>query len=174
MIAQVKHKWLIVLVLLLTVGGCTHRPAEVLSKRKMQALLVDLHRTDGLISVIGYNYGHDYAVAAYYEYVLEKHGVTQAQFDSSLVWYTDHPLLFNRMYPKVLEQLKAEQEMYEQLSEDALSRKEAAYAKRRQNGDWRKWIDRHARPMDYSLWKDTVSTEILPPLGENPLFLQKK
>ena len=42
--------------------------------------------------------------------MLEKHGTTQAEFDSSLVWYTAHPQLFDKIYPKVIARLSAEEE----------------------------------------------------------------
>ena len=72
----------------------------------MTELLVDIHTTEGVMQVAGYNYGHDNEVKAIYAKVLEKHGVTQAQFDSSIVWYTDHPQYFQRVYPKVIKQLQ--------------------------------------------------------------------
>ena len=167
-----KRNLLILIVLALVASGCSIRPSGVLSKRKMQALLVDLHKTDGVVAVKGYNYGHDYDVEACYAYTLEKHGVTQAQFDSSLVWYTDHPLLFNRVYPKVLEQLKAEKEYYEQMSEEMIEKRAAARS-RQKNQDWKKWIDEHTRPMDISLWKDTFETEKMPSTYEKVLFFEK-
>jgi hypothetical protein len=76
----------------------------------MRDLLYDLHRADGAIQVAGYNYSHDEEVAGYYKNVLDKHGVTQAQFDSSLVWFTDNPQIFNKIYPKVVARLDAEYE----------------------------------------------------------------
>ena len=69
--------------------GC--RPRGVISDAKMRDVLYDLHRADGVIQVAGYNYSHDQEVAGYYKNVLDKHGITQAEFDSSLVWYTDNP-----------------------------------------------------------------------------------
>lgn len=91
---------------LLTIGGC--RPRSVLSVREMREVLYDLHRADGAIQVAGYNYSHDKELAVCYQSVLDKHGLTQAQFDSSLVWYTDHPQIFNKIYPKVVERLEKE------------------------------------------------------------------
>ena len=44
--------------------------------------------------------------------VLEKHGITQAQFDSSLVWYTANPQLFDKIYPKVLAAIEEEKDQY--------------------------------------------------------------
>ena len=40
------------------------------------------------------------------------HGVTQAQFDSCLAWYTAHPQLFDKIYPKVLKELDKEREAF--------------------------------------------------------------
>ena len=93
-------------VLLCVVVGC--RPRGILSNREMRDVLYDLHRADGAIQVAGYNYSHDQEVAGYYKNVLDKHGITQAQFDSSLVWYTNNPQIFNKIYPKVLERLEAD------------------------------------------------------------------
>ena len=84
----------------------------------MRAVLVDLHKTDALLQLSGLQYGHDEAANIYYAMTLERHGVTQAQFDSSLVWYTAHPLLFNKIYPKVLKDLAREREEFSAAHEE--------------------------------------------------------
>ena len=101
--------------MLLAVAGC--RPRSVLSNREMRDVLYDMHRADAAIQVAGYNYAHDIEVAGYYKNVLDKYGITQAQFDSSLVWYTNNPQIFNKIYPKVLERLEADFECEKQLRE---------------------------------------------------------
>ena len=95
--------------------GC--RPHGVLSNREMRDVLYDLHRVDGALQVAGYSYGHSQEVAGYYKNVLDEHGITQAQFDSSLVWYTDNPQIFNKIYPKVIERLEEDYEREKQLRE---------------------------------------------------------
>jgi hypothetical protein len=102
-------------VLLCVVVGC--RPRGILSNREMRDVLYDLHRADGAIQVAGYNYSHDQEVIGYYKNVLDKHGITQAKFDSSLVWYTDNPQIFNKIYPRVVERLEADYEMEKQIRE---------------------------------------------------------
>ena len=97
-------KLLIILCVLFAVVGC--RPRGVLSNREMRNVLYDLHRVDGALQVAGY-----------YKNVLDKYGITQAQFDSSLVWFTDNPQIFNKIYPKVLERLEADFEREKQLRE---------------------------------------------------------
>lgn len=103
--------WGCLLFFCLLLSSCAIRPDGVLSNRKMEQVLVDLHRADGILQVAGYNYGHDAAVMNYYQAVLARNGVTQAQFDSSLVWYTDHPAYFSRVYPRVMRDL---QRIYEE------------------------------------------------------------
>lgn len=105
-IGSVKIKHLIWFLCGLTLSSCVMRPREVLSNRKMVSLLADLHYAEGVLQAAGYQYGHDQEVNDYYAALLEKHGVTQAQFDSSLVWYTVHPQYFQRVYPKVLERVE--------------------------------------------------------------------
>ena len=97
----------ILLLSLVLFSSC--RPRGILHSWEMRDLLVDLHKTDALIQVSGMANGNYEAKGYYYAQVLAKHGVTQAQFDSSLVWYTAHPQLFDKIYPKVLAQLKAEE-----------------------------------------------------------------
>jgi len=115
-----RHIVLLTLVSLLVVlPGC--RPKGILSSREMRKLLVDLHKADATIQVSGMQYGHNEALNIYYSEVLEKHGVTQAQFDSSIVWYTTHPLLFDKIYPKVQADLKAEHEAFQKEFADELN-----------------------------------------------------
>ena len=100
----------ILLLALVLSSSCTIRPKGIMSSRKMERVLLDLHKTDGAMQVAGLSYGHDPELSAYYLGVLDKHGVTQAQFDSSLVWYTDHPQLFDKIYPRVIARLEKERD----------------------------------------------------------------
>jgi hypothetical protein len=71
----------------------------------MTEVLTDLHKLDGSLAAKGILYGKPDEKNAYYSSVLKKHGITQAQFDSSLVWYTKNPKKFDDVYIKVLENL---------------------------------------------------------------------
>lgn len=95
------------------------RPSGVLSSRQMRDILFDLHYADAVLQVAGYNYGHDEALAKYYQSVLDKYGVTQAQFDSSLVWYTDNPQIFDKIYPRVMTRLETARDECRALYEEA-------------------------------------------------------
>ncbi len=110
-ISNIKCPILIGLLFAGLLVGC--RPKGILHSWEMRAVIVDLHKTDALLQECGLQYGHTEEVNIYYAQVLEKHGVTQAEFDSSLVWYTAHPQLFDKIYPKVVAQLTAEREAFD-------------------------------------------------------------
>lgn len=103
--------YIIFLVLCLMVS-CNSR--HILSRRQMVDVLVDLHHADATLAAMGYNYGHDEDLRRCYFVVLEKHGITQAQFDSSLVWYTKHPERFDKIYPKVVARLEEDLKIWEE------------------------------------------------------------
>lgn len=106
--------WLFLITLLL--AGC--RPNGVLSSSEMRDVLIDLHKTDALLQVCGYQHGYDEVRNIYYAMVLQEHGITQAEFDSSLVWYTAHPQLFDKIYPKVLAAIEKERDQYYEAHKD--------------------------------------------------------
>lgn len=89
-------------ILLLT--ACS-RPKGVLDQGDMVKVLVDMHKTDAMLNDGGQNFGLYSFKSPYYKYVLKKHGVTQAEFDSSLVWYTKNPQKFTMVYNNVISQL---------------------------------------------------------------------
>lgn len=93
------------------VAGC--RPRDILSRREMQAVLLDLHKAEAVLQVSGYaSYAYEEEESKAYYITLQKHNLTQAQFDSSLVWYTKHPQLFDKIYPKVVAQLEQERDAF--------------------------------------------------------------
>lgn len=88
------------------------RPKGVLSVQEMEDLLYELHITDGVIDQAGLVYGHDEEQRAYYAVTMQKMGITQEEFDSSIVWYTHHPQTFNKIYPKVMKRLEDKKAEY--------------------------------------------------------------
>lgn len=142
--------------------GC--RPKGILHSGEMRAILVDLHKVDGMIQTEGMAYGHDDVTDLYYAQVLEKHGVTQAQFDSSIVWYTAHPVLFDKIYPKVKADLKKEHEAFKEMYADELNiqplgqttEEETVLAETRTitvvELDSMLWVALHGYPSTWNVW----------------------
>ena len=109
-ISNSRYQILLLLLIGATLVSC--RPHGILHSGEMRDVMVDLHKTDALLQLSGLQRGQEETRAIYYAQVLEKHGVTQAQFDSSLVWYTAHPQLFDKIYPKVLKELQEQEEVF--------------------------------------------------------------
>ena len=109
----INHKSQILLLLMIAATIVSCRPKGIMHSWELRSLLVDLHKTDALLQISGLSGPiHKEERNYYYAQVLEQHGVTQAQFDSTLVWYTAHPALFDKIYPKVMAQLEKEEKSY--------------------------------------------------------------
>lgn len=105
-----RNGLLVLALVALCITAC--RPKGILHSRQMRDVIIDLHKTEALMDEKGISRNNTEARSLYYAQVLEKHGITQSQFDSSLVWYTAHPQLFDKIYPRVLAQLEKEQEEF--------------------------------------------------------------
>jgi hypothetical protein len=83
-------------------SSCESRPNGVLNESKMAKVLTEMHKTDASMNEKGLTYGHYTDKAPYYSYILKKYKISQAQFDSSLVWYSKNPRVFSNIYDIVL------------------------------------------------------------------------
>ena len=65
---------------------------SVIREKKMEAVLYDLHLADGLISKAAQDGSpeSDSIKNNLYATVFNKHKITKAQFDTSMVWYANH------------------------------------------------------------------------------------
>ncbi len=158
------------LLLCVLLSACSPRPNGVLSARKMEKVLYDIHRADGILYVKGYGNRTDETTAKYYEVVLQRHSVTQAQFDSSLVWYTDNPKRFDKIYPKVMARLTEEKEWLaaynDQLSDqkEKFEQKDTVGSTRpiRSCEEWEQ-ILRNGLPLQWGIDSITIDTAFVYP-----------
>ncbi len=109
------------------------RPKGVLSSGQMEDLFVDMHRAEGIIYVRGFMNSHDSVVSLTYDSILTAHGVTRAQLDSSLVWYTNNPMMFNKIYPHVMERLQKMKDDEQRAHEEELRRETEDIRHREEN-----------------------------------------
>ena len=161
---------LLLVPVLFTLSGC--RPKGILHSGKMREVLVDLHKTDAMLQVAGKLHVSSKEKSLYYAQVLEEHGVTQAQFDSSIVWYTAHPQLFDKIYPKVLADLKDEETRF--LAVNGLSPEpETGTANdslpapvfRKADLDSVLWVTRHVMPSTWQPLVHDLEDEFFPEVG---------
>jgi len=83
---------------------------EALSREKMTEVLYDIQLAESIYQNDAQHFKTKPSKDALIAGVLEKHGITQAQLDSSLVWYADNPEVYNRVNDSVIALLKRESE----------------------------------------------------------------
>ena len=94
---------LLVLSLLL-LCSCEQKPEGILSKGKMEEVLYDYHIAQYMASTLPYD--DRYKSQLYIEAVFDKHGISEAQFDTSLVYYNRHTDQIRDIYDHVKHRLE--------------------------------------------------------------------
>lgn len=94
------------LLVCVAISSCNDKPQNVLSQKKLVNVITDLHLMDVAfnekkISILEYQKRE-----AYKQSVFEKHKITSSDFDSSLVWYSNHPEKLELVYNEVVERLQ--------------------------------------------------------------------
>lgn len=83
--------------------GCV-RQIKHISSSTMEDILYDYHRAEA--SVDNFEKDHAYKSNLYYQAILKKYGVTQAEFDSSMVYYLRHSDDLQKIYERIDNRLK--------------------------------------------------------------------
>ena len=84
------------------VAACSSTPSGVLSEKKMQSVLIDMELAEAMISSDYQNYKDIEYKKALYQSVFRKHGITEAEYDSSLVWYGRNLDIYMRVYDRAI------------------------------------------------------------------------
>jgi hypothetical protein len=93
---------LIALVLL----SCSNRPSDVISQKKMVEVLYDIQLAQAVYSDYSRKIDTNDKKQALINDVLDKHKITQAQLDSSMLWYSDNIRLYMEINDSVSNRLK--------------------------------------------------------------------
>lgn len=86
-------------------AACSKVPDGILSEKKMQGVLTDMLLAEAMVNVDYNAYKSDTMKLALYESVFRKHDITQAVYDSSLVWYGRNLDIYMEVYNRVLADL---------------------------------------------------------------------
>ena len=95
--------WVIVMGILLLTACKPRVPSRYIQPDEMEDILYDYHVGQGMISMVDNE--RDYQKQLYFNAVLKKHGVTRAEFDSSLVYYYTRADKFVDIYTRVQDRL---------------------------------------------------------------------
>lgn len=103
MIRNILRCSLICLFLFL-ISGCKEKLP--LDKDQFTALLIDMHRVDGTLAANRGMRGNDELKNyAYYNDLFKKYGITRADFDSCMYYYSAQTVLFSKMYDAIIDTL---------------------------------------------------------------------
>ena len=98
----------IIVLLIVMLQACKSQPDYVIPKDEMVDLLVDVHKTEAVITLNYHNYNTDEKKSTMREAVYMRHNTTKELFDTSLVWYGNNLDVYIDIYKQVIEQLEEE------------------------------------------------------------------
>lgn len=92
--------------------ACSRRPSYVLSEKEMTDVLYDIQLAQAIFR-INNEFSSDDKKDSVIEGILKKHGVSQAELDSSLLWYSDNIKIYVDINEEVTKRLKMEHDTVE-------------------------------------------------------------
>ncbi|WP_320914764.1 DUF4296 domain-containing protein [Butyricimonas paravirosa] len=97
--------WVILIIAAIT--ACSKKVP--LDKDQFTSLLIDMHTTDGMLSVARGDIRTEKDNYLYYNDLFEKYGITREDFDSCVTYYSLQSALFNKIYDVVIDTLSRRQ-----------------------------------------------------------------
>ncbi len=161
------RKALIILVAVLALAGCSNTPDNVIGEGDMVDVLVDMHRAEALIQMNSGKYYNDSIKKTLKQSVLMKYGYTQADFDTSLVWYGHHIDRYVKIYDKVIARLQKDERAAEkeQANSPSMANAGNGMSSRKRYGMAGDTID---------LWNKGRSWVMMPNMGRNCITFDYK
>ncbi len=105
---KLKFVSIVLLLGVLAAPACgRHRVPKGFPKpEEMAAILADIHVVESTLTYLpGQTAARNSDIPGNFKFVLEKHGLTPAEFDTIRKWYVDKPDLYQKVYDLVLERL---------------------------------------------------------------------
>lgn len=103
---MMKKRWIFILGLALMTSCGKEIPEDIIQPEQMEKVLYDYHLSMGMHSNL--KSSENYQKDAYKNYVFKKHRITEALFDSSMVWYTRHSMELASIYENLDKRFKRE------------------------------------------------------------------
>ncbi len=104
-----QQKYSIFVLTFLLFAACSKTPKGILSEKEMQAVELDIQLARAMISVENKQFADSLQRAELFQSVFRKHGITQAVYDSSLIWYGRNLDIYMGIYDRILKDLNKRQ-----------------------------------------------------------------
>lgn len=79
-------------------SACSHTPGGIIPEKKMCDVLIDMQMAQTIINDDPYTYASFDKKNALFQSVFKKHNLTQAEYDSSLIWYGKNIDIYMRVH----------------------------------------------------------------------------
>ena len=97
-----------ILTIILALVACKSTPDGVLDHDDFVSLLVDVHKGEAYTDINFRDFRADSTKQAYKQSILAKHGISQADFDTTMMWYGAHIEDYLEVYDDVIARLEKE------------------------------------------------------------------
>ena len=91
-----------IIILICIAASCSRVPKGIISEKKMRSVLYDMQIAEAIVETENETYTTSDKRQDVYDAVFNKHNISQADYDSSLVWYGKHMSLYMGIHKLVL------------------------------------------------------------------------
>lgn len=103
-----RHLAVILLVCVIC-AGCSKRPKGVISDGEMVQVMADMEMAEGYLQAHGDYNTSNADRENLIQSILDKHGITREEFDSTMTWYGRNPDIYSKLYVKADRELAKRQ-----------------------------------------------------------------
>lgn len=101
--------------------SCSKAPSGILTEKEMQGVMTDMYLAEAMVGIDYQTYKSDSMKQALYESVFRKHGITQAMYDSSLMWYGKNLDVYMEIYGRMIKDLDSRVDALGDIQAEAVS-----------------------------------------------------
>ena len=91
-----------ILILVCLAASCSRVPKHIISEKQMRVVLYDMQLAEAFVETNNESYRTSDERLSVYDAVFAKHNITQAEYDSSLIWYGKNMDIYMSVYNMVL------------------------------------------------------------------------
>jgi hypothetical protein len=101
--------------------ACSRMPRGIIPEKKMKDVLVDMQIAEEMVKTDPAVFPGNEEKNALYRSVFRKHSVTEAEYDSSLIWYGKHLDTYMRIYKSALGEVQKRIEALDDVTPESVS-----------------------------------------------------
>ncbi len=105
--ANKRFTYSLLILFFVTISSCSRVPEKIIPERKMRSVLYDMKIAEAMVETNYETYPTSEERQRVYEAVFARHHITQAEYDSSLIWYGKNMDLYMSIYKLVLKDINA-------------------------------------------------------------------